>query len=80
MHLYQKKMKKPNFIVTVIQVNQSGQIIIRINDKIYEGQLPGRHIWDDYLKFIRNRGILIKKIKEYCELTVSKNWILNKEI
>ena len=73
-------MKKPNFKVNVIEVNQYGNIIIRINDKIYEGQLPGKHIWDDYLKFIRNRGILISKIKEYCTLKISKNWILNKEI
>ena len=73
-------MKKPNFKVNVIEVNQFGLLIIRINDKIYEGQLPGKHIWDDYLKFIRNRGILIKRIKEYCELKISKNWILNKKI
>jgi len=71
---------KPKFIVNVIQVDQYGLLIIRINDKIYEGQLPGKHIWDDYLKFIRNRGILISKIKSYCKLEISKNWKLNKEI
>jgi len=70
---------KNNFIVNVIQVDQYGLLVIRINDNIYEGQLPGKHIWDDYLKFIRNRGILIKRIKEYCELEISKNWKLNKE-
>jgi len=73
-------MKKNNFIVNVIQVDQYGLLIIRINDNIYEAQLPGKHIWDDYLKFIRNRGILISKIKSYCKLEISKNWKLNRKI
>ena len=61
--------------VNIVSCDQYGHIIVRINNYVYEGRLSGRHVYES-LRYIKNKGLLLKKIKENCTLVRSK-YVLN---